>query len=207
MSLGHHKSNAKVYGRHARNLYTSCQNGLAHSMPSLLRSKSDIGPDPARLRQVFSAQGPIGALDIASLSSSAASSTISGQLGSKTLLQTPLPTEATGSEVFKLGGSRPVPDTPGHEFSPVPPIRDEASGTTATGILVGHPMERRGKTKSVKRARTSSRSKKENMQPKASAWMLPFMTCSGAGSIRYLRRRNTRRIYPPLDPRNLAVLD
>ncbi|XP_006462132.1 hypothetical protein AGABI2DRAFT_118993 [Agaricus bisporus var. bisporus H97] len=136
MSLGHHKSNAKVYGRHARNLYTSCQNGLAHSMPSLLRSKSDIGPDPARLRQVFSAQGPIGALDIASLSSSAASSTISGQLGSKTLLQTPLPTEATGSEVFKLGGSRPVPDTPGHEFSPVPPIRDEVSENTAIGILI-----------------------------------------------------------------------
>jgi hypothetical protein len=184
MSLGHHKSVTKVYGRHARNLHTGRQDASTASRPSLPRSISDNGPDFGRLRETFLVQGPAGVSDITSWSSTV-SSTKPEELESNTLLRTPFPTEAACSEVFKLGDSRPVPDPLGQELSPVPLIREDASDVTATGILVGHPMERGGKIKPITRTLTHSRSKKENMLPKASAWMLYFKTCSGAGFIRY----------------------
>jgi hypothetical protein len=67
-----------------------------------------------------------------------------------------------------LDDSRPVPDPIGQEFSPVPPIREDAFDVKATVIRTGYPMERGGRTKLITRSRTHSRSKKENMLPKAS---------------------------------------
>jgi hypothetical protein len=83
----------------------------------------------------------------------------------RSILQTPFPTEGSDSGVFKLGTSRPLPDTSGQPFSPVPfsGLREMAS--SAAQVHEGTPdkIPIRGL-----RHRTSSRALKENMRPKAS---------------------------------------
>ncbi|KAF9448946.1 hypothetical protein P691DRAFT_592156 [Macrolepiota fuliginosa MF-IS2] len=92
---------------------------------------------------------------------SAITSATSGASESGMLLYTPFPTQATRSEVFKLGTSKPIPDPPGHELSPVPP-----AGVHPMAALTGtsNLMKR---TVLPVQAHTSSRTLKENVIPKA----------------------------------------
>jgi hypothetical protein len=76
------------------------------------------------------------------------------------VLQTPFPAQSndSNSEAYKLGTTKPIPDSPGHQFSPVP----LGSSITNTQTLPSCDE------KPVKRTRTTSRTLKENMRPKAS---------------------------------------
>lgn len=161
ISMSSNRHISITYCRKFRNLSIAHQDGPSGVRRSLSGPVSDPEPSTTRPKHSSSTQGVTGLAGSTLSPSCTMPSTTLEKLGSRT--QTPLPTQAAESEIFKLSTSKPVPDPPGYQFSPVPPTRPDVPIFAA---ISGENVSKLGGK--LINARTSSRTQKENVPPKAS---------------------------------------